>query len=160
MPLILPKPYATPQTTALLSSTCPSAPTDIRSSFRKRSNTPPGRRSSWPPPETKVSLPQIPDILPAMTTIPPDPPWWQVSCPTAGSRLFQAFQIGIFAPGSGAEYEIAAPGEAISSCTYGAAYKAMSGTSMAAGIRVRMRPPFCAPVTGALATVPGSLPLT
>ena len=39
-----------------------------------------------------------------------------------------------FASGSGAEYEIAAPGEAISSCTYGAAYKAMSGTSMASGI--------------------------
>lgn len=39
-----------------------------------------------------------------------------------------------FAPGSGAEYEIAAPGESISSCTYGAAYKVMSGTSAAAGI--------------------------
>lgn len=39
-----------------------------------------------------------------------------------------------FSPFFGAEYEIAAPGEVISSCTYGAEYKAMSGTSMAAGI--------------------------
>lgn len=39
-----------------------------------------------------------------------------------------------FSSFSGAEYEIAAPGEAISSCTYGADYKAMSGTSMASGI--------------------------
>lgn len=49
-------------------------------------------------------------------------------------RTLSSFSNWDFAPGSGAEYEIAAPGEAISSCTYGAAYKAMSGTSMAAGI--------------------------
>lgn len=39
-----------------------------------------------------------------------------------------------FRPYSGAEYEIAAPGEAICSCTYQAAYKTMNGTSMASGI--------------------------
>lgn len=49
-------------------------------------------------------------------------------------RTLSSFSNWDFAPGSGAEYEIAAPGESISSCTYGAAYKVMSGTSAAAGI--------------------------
>lgn len=39
-----------------------------------------------------------------------------------------------YAKGTGAEYEIAAPGEAILSCTYNNAQKTMSGTSMSAGI--------------------------
>lgn len=49
-------------------------------------------------------------------------------------QTLSSFSNWDFAPGSGAEYEIAAPGESISSCTYGAAYKVMSGTSAAAGI--------------------------
>lgn len=49
-------------------------------------------------------------------------------------QTLSSFSNWDFISGSGAEYEIAAPGEAISSCTYGGAYKAMSGTSMAAGI--------------------------
>ena len=39
-----------------------------------------------------------------------------------------------FKPYTGAEYEIAAPGEEICSCTYNSAYKTMDGTSMASGI--------------------------
>lgn len=48
-----------------------------------------------------------------------------------------------FQPNAGAEYEIAAPGEAICSCTYHAAYKTMKGTSMASGIVSGCAARFC-----------------
>lgn len=50
------------------------------------------------------------------------------------NRRLSSFSNWDFAKGSGAEYEIAAPGESILSCTYNNSQKTMSGTSMSAGI--------------------------
>lgn len=50
------------------------------------------------------------------------------------NRRLSNFSNWDFAKGTGAEYEIAAPGESILSCTYNSSQKKMSGTSMSAGI--------------------------
>lgn len=50
------------------------------------------------------------------------------------THQLSAFSNWDFSAGHSPEYEIAAPGEAILSCTYGSSQKTMSGTSMSAGI--------------------------